>query len=374
MASVEQPGNPGRGGVGAEREGVRLDPRPTTEAIAQLFCAHGASAENARVVAAHLIESERLGLPSHGLVRVRQYLSEIEAGLLRPDATPAVDEENEDGGGTILRVNGHSGFGQVAGRFASLVAERKASANGTAFVSVRNVQHTGRLGAYTEVLAANGFMAVAFAAGAPRFHRVVPFGGRDGRLSTNPIAWAAPMSAGLLSADFSTSAMPEGRIRLLHAAGEPAPSGTICDAAGVATTDTRLFYGDEQAGVERGSLLPLGGPLFGHKGYALGLLSECMATVMSGETSSASNSRANNLALIAIRGDAELPKRITATVDYMKSSRPARGHADVLVPGEPERRRHAGSARIEVPGFLWYSLAADLAAAGLDAAGLAANA
>ena len=198
---------------------VQVDSVGTADTVARLFEAHGARAAHARLVADHLVESERLHLPSHGLVRVRQYLQEIEEGQLVADALPS----GADGSGTIVQIDGHLGFGQVSGVAAADAAVKKATEYGTAFVSVRNVQHTGRLGAYTERVARRGFVAMAFAAGAPRFHRVVPFGGREGRLSTNPIAWAAPMQDGVISADFSTSATPEGRIRLLNSAGEPAP-------------------------------------------------------------------------------------------------------------------------------------------------------
>ena len=340
---------------------MRINPATVGDLVTHLFIVHGAPEENAAIVAEHLLESERLHLPSHGLLRVRQYLNEISAGLLLPSSVPTLEAEYD----TIVHIDGHLGFGQVAGLAAANAAERLAGRYGSAFVTVRNVQHTGRLGAYTEPLAAKGLFAIAVGSGAPRFHRVVPFGGRDGRISTNPIAWAAPTLNGVISADLSTSAMPEGRIRVLHEGGAPAPPDTICDADGTPTTDTRLFYGDPSADLEPGALLPLGGQLFGHKGYALGLLSECMATILAGDRTDIAEGRANNLAVIAIRSDPYFADRVSAMAHYVKSSRPRTNGSAVLVPGEPERRDYSPLGPIELPDFVWSSLAEDFKTAGI---------
>ena len=339
---------------------IDIDPAWTRDSVAQLFQRHGTLRANAEAVADHLIDSERRGLASHGLVRVTQYLREISAGALDPSAIPTVVSDES----ALARIDGHLGFGQVSGNAAARVALERAQAHGAGFVTVRNVQHTGRLGAYTETLARQGCLAIAFASGALRFHRVVPFGGREGRLSTNPIAWAAPMAEGVLSADFSTSATPEGRIRLMQGEGRLAPEGTICDASGVPTTDPHLFYGGPDGDPAPGGLLPLGGQLFGHKGYALGLLSECLATIMAGDDSASPQGRANNLAVLALRGDDDLATRVTAMAQYMKSSAPAPGRVEVLIPGDPEQR-HFMTGRVAVSEFVWSALQQEFARAGL---------
>ena len=122
--------------------------------MSALFRAHGASEANAAIVSAHLVQSEQLHLPSHGLIRVRQYVKEILAGELLPDAVPTSTESAP----TVRAIDGHLGFGQVAGMAATQAAQSVAEQFGTAFVTVRNVQHTGRLGAYTEPLARRGLL------------------------------------------------------------------------------------------------------------------------------------------------------------------------------------------------------------------------
>ena len=339
---------------------VKLRPGAVADAVSALFRAHGASEANAAIVSAHLVQSEQLHLPSHGLIRVRQYVKEILAGELLPDAVPTSTESAP----TVRAIDGHLGFGQVAGMAATQAAQSVAEQFGTAFVTVRNVQHTGRLGAYTEPLARRGLLALAFAAGARRFHRVVPFGGRDGRMSTNPIAWAAPTSGDVISADFATSAVPEGRIRVLHGLGKPAPADAICDADGQPTVDTALFYGGPAGDPAPGGLLPLGGTQFGHKGYALAMLSEVAATLMAGDSPAATTGRGNNLAIVAIRADDDFPARTDAAVQYLKSSRPGPMGRDVLVPGEIERRDYSPDGPIAIATFVWEALLEELNSTG----------
>src|SRR5439155_989554 len=93
-------------------------------------------------------------------------------------------------------------------------------------------------------------------------HLVATFGGIDGRLATNPIAFAIPNGPTPVVADFSTSAMPEGKLRVARNVGGRLPPGVLQDPFGNATDDPGVLYGKP-----RGTLLPLGGPTFGHKGY-----------------------------------------------------------------------------------------------------------
>ena len=89
---------------------IRIAAEAATELARQIFVAHGASNRNARIVAEHLVTSDLMGVPSHGLNRVVQYTSEIAGGLLRPAATPAVTTLAP----ARLQIDGGSGFGQVA--------------------------------------------------------------------------------------------------------------------------------------------------------------------------------------------------------------------------------------------------------------------
>ena len=328
---------------------VRIAADAATELARQIFVAHGASNRNARIVAEHLVTSDLMGVPSHGLNRVVQYTSEIAGGLLRPAATPAVTTLAP----TRLQIDGGSGFGQVACMAAVDVAAKAVAEYGTAFVTVRNTEHTGRLGAYTEALARSGNLAVAFGSGPPRHHRVPPFGGREGRMSTNPISWAAPTAVEPVVADFSTTSVPEGKIRLWRDTARAVPPDTLCDATGRMSSDPEDLYSDPP-----GFLLPLGGERFGHKGSALALLAEVAATLLSGDATDDADDRGNNLALLAVRGAPDLADRVSDTVRYLRSSAPRDPQRPVLMPGEIEQKAAAGATSVELGEASWQRLAA----------------
>lgn len=327
---------------------VAFRPETAVAFVADIFEAWGASVEAAATVARHLIESEQMGLPSHGLIRVSQYVSEIERGLLKPAAELTVTQSWP----AVAVVDGNWTFGQVAAAAAVELVTRFAEETGIGFVAVRRVQHTGRIGAYTQPLADRGFLAIATGSGAPRFHRMAPAGGREGRTSTNPISWAVPTESTPVVADMATSSIPEGRVRVMHTMGQPLPPDAIIDGAGRESLDASDFYGDPPQ-TPPGSMLPLGGSRYGHKGYALALLAESLATLMAGDEVDAED-RGNNLGLIAIRGDATLSRRASQMAVYMKSAEPIDPTRPVLMPGEVEQASfERATHRLEIPESVW---------------------
>src|SRR5207244_6782686 len=143
-------------------------------------------------------------------------------------------------------------------------------------VITRRCNHVARLGAYVQAAAERNFIALATCNSPVHGHFVLPWGGRQPRLATNPLAYAVPASGDPIVADFSTSVVPEGKVRVYRNEGKQLPPGWAVDASGRPTTDPAAFYGPP-----RGSLLPLGGPA-GHKGFALGLLVELLGSALAG--------------------------------------------------------------------------------------------
>ena len=316
-----------------------------------IFVAHGASEQNAAAVAEHLVGNDCLGIPSHGLHRVVQYTDDIRSGLLHPAAVPTVK--------TIaparLQVEGRGAFGVVGAMAGVDAAAGMVAESGIAFVTVRDIHHTGRLGAYTEPLARAGNLAVAFGSGPPRKHLVPPFGGLDGRLSTNPMAWAVPTSEQPLGADFSTTSMSEGTIRLLLDAESGLPPDVLCDAEGRMSSNPEDLYTDPP-----GFLLPLGGEHHGHKGFALGLLADAASTLMAGDDCDDTNGRGYNLSILAVRGDPDLAERADGLVTYLRSSAPRDPRHTVRIPGDAKPNSVGDEAgdEVKLAAATWQRVAA----------------
>ncbi len=166
---------------------------------------------------------------------------------------------------------------------------------GMAIGTVRGVAHTGRIGAYPEAAARQGFIAIACCNGGPSGHWVAPFGGRDGRISTNPMAFAWPVEDGPPAvADFSTAATAEGVVRSWRFRGLTAPPGTLRDAEGRDTNDPGTLYE-----TPKGTIQPLGG-LLGYRGTALALLVEVLTTLLADKAVDDHSRVGNDMTLLAI--------------------------------------------------------------------------
>jgi uncharacterized oxidoreductase len=298
-----------------------------------LFEAAGAGKSEATATARSLVTSSLMGHDSHGIIRIPEYLGFVADGMLVVNAPLTVERT----GATTAVVDCGNGFGPVGAEKAIRVGIEIAREAGTACVITRRCNHIGRVGAWVQLATDEGMIALATCKSPLRGHYVLPWGGRDGRLGTNPIAYAVPTGGDPLVADFSTSVTAEGKIRVYRNLGKAVPDGWIKDAGGNPTNDPNAFYGPP-----RGGILPLGAGA-GHKGFALGLLVEILGSALVGIGSQDPKQTGNGVCFLIIDPSAFCPleefrRHMDETVAYVKSSRPAPGFDEVLVPGELEFR------------------------------------
>jgi uncharacterized oxidoreductase len=326
----------------------------------------GADAEVANEVARHLVGSNLAGHDSHGVIRVSQYISEADRGLLVPAARPAVVREGE----VAALVDARRSFGQFSTMFAVEWAMARARRHGVAMAAVRHSTHIGRLGEYTERTAAEGLIGlVTVGAVGPGIGGVVPAGGRRRFLGTNPWSLSVPGRARHFVFDAATSTLAEGKVRVARAAGKALPPDAIVDADGRPSRDPAAFY----AG---GALLPLGGALAGHKGYGLGLASALLGglgmigdadpTLVGAAPPEGEDARGRIAGVFlevidpACFGDAaRYVELVDEALAAAKRQPPADGVGEVLVAGEPEARarERRGREGIPLPPATWGDLA-----------------
>jgi uncharacterized oxidoreductase len=317
--------------------------------VVDVLEAYGSAPENAAVVADHLVTSDLAGVRSHGFIRLPQYVAEILNGETDPVARPV----RKSGGAGRTELDAARCFGQVAGVEAADQAEAAAKATGLGLVTVHEAGHTGRIGAYAEQLGERGCLAVVVCSGARMGHRVAPFGGREARLATNPIAFGIPSSSDPIVGDFSTAVAPEGVIRVLRNLGMPAPDGTLLGPDGLPTTDPSVLYEDPP-----GTILPLGGMQLGHRGFGLGLLVEALATLLARDQTDDQERKGSNLAVLAISVDAEFASRTDRLIEYARSAEPIDPAVPVMLPGEREYRRRRQSQSVLVDQRTWEQVTA----------------
>lgn len=319
-----------------------------------LFTACGAPADEAAVVAEELVEASLMGIDSHGVIRYIWYTEEAIVGRIKPGAPIEVVKQSAN----TAVVDFHGNFGPVGARYMADLACDKAREADIACIISKHAHHVGRLGSCVQRLAERGMIGLAVVNSSKIGHNVVPWGGRAGRLATNPLAYAVPTAHHPVILDMSTSMIAEGKIRVLLHQGKDVPPGCILDADGRPATDPRLFYGPP-----RGAILPFGSEL-GYKGFGLALLVEILGGALAGERiSDEGGAYINGLNLIAINPEAfcgtarllELMEEMTA---YITDTPPADGFAEVVMPGAydfrtKERRMREG---IPVPEETWKQI------------------
>ncbi len=318
--------------------------------------AAGASPQEAEIVAAELASSNLVGHDSHGVMRLMQYVQLIREGHIQPGKDPEVVRE----GPAFLVVDAHFGFGQVASSWTLERTLEKARACGCANAFIRNCNHVGRLGSYTDQAARLGFAAL-MSVNAPGPGQVAPFGAMERRMGTNPISLAAPGNSAPLVLDMTTSATAEGKLRVAHQSGKSIPEGWIIDGAGNPSCDPGDYYREPN-----GCILPLGGPL-GHKGYGLSTMVDVFCGILSGSgvgrTDLPRGANGVWLEVIDIEqvvGRETYDQWMQQYEQHIKSARKRPGVEEILFPGEVELRVQAvrGTQGVVIPDETWRQLTA----------------
>ena len=321
----------------------------------QVLQAAGALSSEAESVAGALVESNLAGHDSHGVLRIPEYVGWMEQQLVSVGAHAQITKDSE----AFAVIDGGWGFGQVIGREAMHVAIQKAGASGVGIISVSKCCHLGRVGDYPLMAADKEMVAVMFVNTHGGGKLVAPWGGRERRLSANPIAAAIPRKdTWPILLDISTSSIAEGKVRGIFNRRASVPPGLIIDHAGNPTTDPAKFYGPPE-----GALLPFGG----HKGYALGFLTDILAGALSGAGCSRKDtSRVGNAFLCVVidpdqfRAEDDFTQDVEGLIEFVKSSALAPGSDVILIPGELEAQEKARREKSGIPidNETWKQIAA----------------
>ena len=329
--------------------------------VKRIFVAAGCSDEHATVVADVLLWANLRGVDSHGVVRVPRYIEMFKSGEAK--AQPALKTRRLRPATMLVEAGGAPG--PVALQTAMTAAIEAARENGVGWASVRGTVHTGAIGYYAELAAAQGMIGVGIVAGIPNmgYH-----GARGAGVATSPLAIAVPSkSHGTILLDMATAAIALGKIAQHKIRGLPLPEGAALDAEGLPTTDAAK------------AVTPL--PMAGGKGSGMSLMFELMTSVLVGNPIVApfhakapgGRKHRQNAAMLAIDiaafGD---PGAFTALVDetvsVIKALPPVDAGVEVLLPGERGARAFAQRQKdgIPIPPPTWEALVEAARAVGID--------
>ena len=307
-----------------------------TKIIKNIFLKYGVSDSDSNLLSKNLVETEMMGFTSHGIQRVEQYINDIKIGKIQLGKKIKITKKTP----TTSILHGGWNFGQVTAIHGVNIVSKMAENYGTGCIIIRGATHVGRVGSFTEMLAKSGFIGIAMTSAGKPGHWVAPFGGREGRLCTSPIAFAAPTNGDPISMDFSTSSMPEGNIRYLKNVGQMLPDKYIIDENGNPSSNPSDLYNSQ--GLPAGAILPFGG-LQGYKSFGLGIMAHVLSALLGNSIweKDGIEGETNGLWLLAIKIESFMGEKIfTDEMDkliaYIRSSKLNKDSSGIIMPGEKE--------------------------------------
>lgn len=282
---------------------------------------------DAGMVADNLIDADLRGVTTHGLTRIPLYFQKFEAGLCDPQGRPEVIR---DFGATGL-IHAHHCMGQVSSTLAMEMAIEKAEKFGVGYVGVRDGCHYGTAGYYAMMAERKGMIGLSITnSGA----FVVPYGGAEKRLGTNPVAVAIPSKRhDPVLLDMATCRVARGKLIVAMKKGVPVPDDWALDSDGNPTTDAARGFA--------GMLLPLS-----YKGYGMALVIDLLAGVLNGSGYGTHVDLENDLPQVGSNFMAintrvfcdpdEFAENVDRLIEETKDVRLAAGADRVYMPGEIE--------------------------------------
>lgn len=244
--------------------------------VVDVFCSYGVPEEDARICTDVLLESDRRGIESHGLNRLKPiYIDRIKEGIQKPVTKFEVVKE----GPTTAVVDGHDGMGQVVAAKSMQMAIDKAKKLGMGMVAVRNSTHYGIAGYYATMATRAGCIGLTGTNARPS---IAPTFGVENMLGTNPLTFGVPTDEPFdFVLDCATSIIQRGKVEYLARLGLPTPAGTVIGRDGSAMTDSPAIL----TGLTKGlaALAPLGGigeDLAGYKGFGYATVVELLSAAL----------------------------------------------------------------------------------------------
>jgi len=238
--------------------------------------AAGVPADDARVIGEVLIESDRRGIDSHGIGRLKPiYIDRIRDGILNPKTTIEIIRERK----TTAVLDGHNGMGHVVSKRAMEMAIDKAKNHGMGMVAVRNSTHYGIAGYYATMATQAGMIGMTGTNARPS---IAPTFGVENMLGTNPLTIGIPTDEPFpFVLDCATSITQRGKIEHYERMGKSLPPGWVIDENGNTSTDAKQVLADLTKG--KAALTPLGGmgeDGGGYKGYGYATVVEILSAAL----------------------------------------------------------------------------------------------
>jgi LDH2 family malate/lactate/ureidoglycolate dehydrogenase len=299
----------------------------------------GYSAEEARIIADHVVDAALCGYEYSGLPKI---LNVVEHRQLKEPRRPmrAIRETP-----TSALFDGGNNNGMVTMYRATLVAIEKARAHGMAVVGVNNSWVSGRSAHYVEMAARAGLIGIHSVSS--RIHVAAPESSGPAT-GTNPIAFGFPTADEPFVIDLGAAAFMGTDLIFQERRNAVLPENVAIDIDGKPTRDPSRVH----------AILPFGG----YKGFALGLAMQALG-VLAG--SGLGDDKTYGYLIMAVKPDLMVPiddfrRDMSAMLARVKATPRQPGVDEIRLPGERafrERARHKRDG-IEIDRTIYDALVA----------------
>ena len=310
-----------------------------------VFKKMGCSNEHAAMATKVFVTAELRGLPSHGMIRIKDYYELWKANRINVNPNIRIVHESP----STAVVDGDGGIGMIVATKSMEIAIEKSEKCGTGWVSTRGSNHFGLGGYYASMALEKDMIGMSMTNANPL---VAPTFSVSRMLGTNPIAVAIPTGKQpSFLADFSTTPIARGKLAVAEKKGEKVPFGYVQDKDGNPSDDPGILK-------EGGSMLTLGGDIAhgSHKGYCLSAIVDIFSAVFSGANfgpfvppsvaylpvldKKVGEGTGHFFGAMRIDGFQEkevFKARMDSWIETFRAAKPAKGHDKVLIPGDYER-------------------------------------
>jgi L-2-hydroxycarboxylate dehydrogenase (NAD+) len=242
-----------------------------------VFKGIGVPPADAAICADVLISSDKRGIDSHGIGRLKPiYYDRIVKQKIQTAQTTI--EVVRDHLATAV-VDGHHGMGMVIAKRCMEMAIEKAKKHGLGMVVARNSTHYGIAGYYPLMATGQNMIGITGTNARPS---IAPTFGVENMLGTNPLVFGFPTDEPFdFVNDYATSIIQRGKIEQYAREGRDCPAGLIIGRDGKTKTDSKQILEDLVKG--EAALAPIGGigeETGGYKGYGFATVTEVLSAAL----------------------------------------------------------------------------------------------
>ena len=242
-----------------------------TNFCTSIFIKLGMDAEKAKDTSEILVEADMMGHSTHGVRLLPLYIKDIEVGNMNVSGSHIILNDT----GNCLTIDGNKLPGIWLTKSGLKLSSDRAQIHGVSTVLIKNSHHNGALAAYLLPIVEQGLVPI-IKCSVPSSATVAPYGGTKPLLTPNPMALAFPTNNEPVIIDISASITTSNMIADKIVKNEMFDFNCLLTKEGIPTNDPKEVFENN------GTVMPLGGLEYGHKGFGLALGIEALSQGLSG--------------------------------------------------------------------------------------------